>query len=94
MTLPRYFATLLLSIFATMPSGPFGLIATAAAETAKDMLAAQVRTQGVVCDDARRATRDTKRSKPDHEVWVLTCKNATYRVSRYPDMAAKIDRLR
>jgi hypothetical protein len=25
---------------------------------------------------------------------VLTCKNATYRVSRYPDMAAKIDRLR
>jgi hypothetical protein len=94
MTLPRYFATLLFLIFATMPSGRFGLIATAAAETTKDMLAAQVRTQGVACDDPRRATLDTKRSKPDHEVWVLTCKNATYRVSRYPDMAAKIDRLR
>ena len=94
MTLPRSFATLLFLIFATMPSGRFGLIATAAAETAKDMLAAQVRTQGVACDDPRRATRDAKRSKPDHEVWVLTCKNATYRVSRYPDMAAKIDRLR
>jgi hypothetical protein len=94
MTLPRSFAILLFLIFAAMPSGRFGLIATAAAETAKDMLAAQVRTQGVACDDPRRATRDAKRSKPDHEVWVLTCKNATYRVSRYPDMAAKIDRLR
>jgi hypothetical protein len=94
MTAPRHFATLLLLILATMPSGRFGLIATAAAETAKDMLAAQVRTQGIVCDDPRRAIRDAKRSKPDHAVWVLTCKNATYRVSRYPDLAAKIERLR
>lgn len=94
MTAPRYFATLLFLILATMSSGRFGLIATAAAETTKDILAAQVRTQGVVCDDPRRATRDARRSRPDHEVWVLTCKNATYRVSRYPDLAAKIERLR
>jgi hypothetical protein len=38
--------------------------------------------------------RDAKRSKPDHDVWILTCENATYRVSRYPDLAAKIERVR
>jgi hypothetical protein len=38
--------------------------------------------------------RDAKRSKPDHDVWILTCANATYRVSRYPDLAAKVERLR
>ena len=94
MTASRTFATLLLLILATMSSGRFGLIATAAAEPVKDMLAAQIRTQGIACDDPRRAVRDAKRSKPDHEVWVLTCRNATYRVSRYPDMAARIVRLR
>lgn len=79
-----------------MPLGNerFGLIARVVAETVKDMLAAQVRTQGVVCDKPRRAVRDAKRSKPDHDVWILTCENATYRVSRYPDLAAKIERLR
>jgi hypothetical protein len=94
MTAPRYLSTLLFLVLATMPTERFGLIATAAAETTKEMLAAQVRTQGVTCDDPRRATRDARRSRPDYEVWVLTCKNATYRVSRYPDMAAKIKRLR
>jgi hypothetical protein len=94
MTAPRHFLTLLFLILAMMSSGRSGLIATAAAETTMDMLAAQVRTQGVACDNPRRATRDARRSKPDHEVWVLTCGNATYRVSRYPDMAAKVVRLR
>jgi hypothetical protein len=27
-------------------------------------------------------------------VWVLKCSNATYRVSRFPDMAAKVEPLR
>jgi hypothetical protein len=94
MTAPRCFLTLLFLILAMMPSNRFGLIATAAAQTTKDVLAAQLRTQGVACDNPRRATRDARRSKPDHEVWVLTCTNAVYRVSRYPDMAAKIVRLR
>jgi hypothetical protein len=94
MTAPRTFATLLLLALAATPLGRFGLIATATAEPVKDMLAAQIRTQGVACDDPQRAVRDAKRSKPDHEVWVLTCRNATYRVSRYPDMAARIVRLR
>jgi hypothetical protein len=73
---------------------PFSSVAMAAGETPKDILAAQIRSQGIVCDKPQRATRDAKRSKPDLEVWILKCENATYRVSRYPDMAAKVEQLR
>ena len=72
----------------------FCLTAKAVAQTTKDVLAAQIRSQGIVCDKPERATPDPERSKPDHEVWVLTCENATYRISRYPDMAAKVEQLR
>jgi hypothetical protein len=68
--------------------------AQAADETAKEMLAAQIRLQGFACDKALGATRDAKRSKPDYEVWVLRCGNAAYRVGRAPDMAAKVVPLR
>lgn len=63
-------------------------------ETPKDMLAAQIRLQGFTCDKPLGASKDTKRSRPDYAVWVLRCVNATYRVSRYPDMAAKVELLR
>jgi hypothetical protein len=76
-------------------AGRSSFITTAvAAETPQDMLAAQVRAQGVACGKALAAKRDAKRSRPDHEVWTLKCDNATYRVSRYPDMGAKIELLR
>jgi hypothetical protein len=65
----------------------------AAAETPQTMLAAQIRTQGFACDKALGATRDKKRSQPDRAVWVLKCSNATYRVTRAPDMAAKVEPL-
>jgi hypothetical protein len=94
MSAPRYFAIFLFLLLATMPLERSGLIARVVAETVKDMLAAQVRSQGIVCDKPRQATRDAKRSKPDHDVWILTCENAIYRVSRYPDLAAKIERVR
>ncbi|MBR0842683.1 hypothetical protein JQ607_20975 [Bradyrhizobium liaoningense] len=68
-------------------------VAQAAEEMPKDMLAAQIRTQGFACDKAVRATRDAKRSRPDHAVWVLKCSNASYRVSRAPDMAARVQPL-
>ena len=74
--------------------GLIGSSAQAAGEPPRDVLAAQIRTQGVACDKALGAVRDAKRSKPDHEVWVLKCSNAAYRVSRFPDMAAKVERLR
>jgi hypothetical protein len=74
--------------------GLIGSPAQAAGDTPRDMLAAQIRMQGVACDTPLSAVRDAKRSKPDHEVWVLKCSNATYRIGRFPDMAAKVERLR
>jgi len=56
-------------------------------------LVAQVRIQGFVCDKALGAARDSKRSRPDYAVWVLKCGNASYRVSRAPDMLAKVEPL-
>ena len=64
-----------------------------AAETPQTMLSAQIRLQGFTCDKALGAVRDKKRSRPDRAVWVLRCSNATYRVTRAPDMAAKVEAL-
>ena len=64
-----------------------------AAETLQSMLAVQIRAQGFTCDKALRAVRDAKRSRPDHGVWVLKCSNATYRITRSPDLAAKVEPL-
>lgn len=84
----------LLGLTSAIAGQSFASCARAAVDTPKEMLAAQIRSQGIVCDTPKRAVRDAKRSRPDHEVWVLTCENATYRVSRYPDLAAKVERLR
>jgi len=88
-----------LAVFLLVPSSAlmvafFESGARAQDETLKGMLAAQIRSQGIACDNPKNAVRDAKRSRPDHDVWVLTCENATYRVSRYPDLAAKVERLR
>lgn len=75
----------------------FAVLASAVpadAQSPQDDLAAQVRIQGFACDKAQGATRDKRRSKPDYAVWVLKCSNAVYRVSRAPDLAAKIEVLR
>ena len=60
------FAVLVCSLMAPQPS---------MAETPGDMLAAQIRLQSFVCDKAVGAHRDSKRSRPDHAVWVLKCSN-------------------
>ncbi len=91
----RSFLILLSLLLLDLPfQESFSPDARAAGESPKEMLAAQIRSQGVVCDKPQRAVRDAKRSRPDYEVWILTCENATYRVSRYPDLAAKVVRLR
>jgi outer membrane lipoprotein-sorting protein len=82
-------AASILAVFAVLAS-----TVAAHAQQPQDELAAQVRIQGFACDKAQGATRDKKRSRPDYAVWVLKCSNATYRVSRAPDMAAKIVPLR
>jgi hypothetical protein len=66
----------------------------ARAVTVRAVLAAQIRTQGYPCDKPQHARRDAKLSKPDYDVWVLTCQNATYRIGRYPDRAADVEQLR
>src|ERR1700726_890534 len=74
--------------------GLIGSPAQAAGEAPKDVLAAQIGTQDGACDKELTAVRDAKRSKADHPVWVLKCSNATYRISRFPDMAAQVEQLR
>jgi hypothetical protein len=73
--------------------GLIGSSAQAAGELPRDVLAAQIRMQGVACDKPLSAVRDVKRSRPDYAVWVLKCSNAIYRISRAPDMAAKVEQL-
>ncbi|QIG98553.1 MULTISPECIES: hypothetical protein [unclassified Bradyrhizobium] len=65
-----------------------------AEETLEDLLAVQLRAQGYACDKPLKAERDDKLSKPDNEAWTLTCSNATYRVTRVPDLAAKVEVLK
>jgi hypothetical protein len=88
-----FFSIVSILIVDSSGGGLIGLPAHAAGETPKDMLAAQIRIQGAACGKALSAVRDARRSKPDHEVWVLKCSNATYRISRFPDMAAKVEQL-
>jgi len=88
-----FFSIVSILIVDVSGGGLIGSPARAAGETPKDMLAAQIRMQGVACDKPLSAVRDAKRSKPNHEVWVLKCSNATYRISRFPDMAAQVERL-
>ena len=94
MKLSKKALPLLAAIFLALLSNGerFGYIAKA--RTIASVLAAQIRSQGFACDDPQKATRDAKLSKPDYEVWVLTCKNASYRIGRYPDLAAKVEKLK
>ena len=88
-------ASMLLAAAAVFSSPSVRAQQATAAQTDKtqEMLAAQIRMQGFACDKPLGAVRDKKRSRPDHAVWVLRCSNATYRISRAPDMAAKVEPL-
>jgi hypothetical protein len=60
----------------------------------KNLIAAQIRDQGYICEKPISAQRDLARSKPDEAVWVLRCENNSYRVRLVPDMAAHVTRLK
>ena len=62
-------------------------------EDPKQLIAAQVREQGMVCDNPQSAKQEQNQSAPDEDVWTLECENATYRVKLDPDMAATIERI-
>ena len=80
--------SLLLAVAVLLGSPAWGQ--PAAMETPQQMLSAQIRAQGFTCDKSIRARQDMKRSRPDRAVWVLECSNANYRITRAPDMAAKV----
>jgi len=80
------FATIAVSWLSAAPT----IILAAEQETPKDIIAAQFRRQGYACDNPQSAERDRERSKPDEAVWVLHCKEASYRVRLIPDMAARV----
>jgi hypothetical protein len=65
----------------------------AAQETAKELLAIQIRDQGQRCEKPVSAKRDAKHSRADVSVWVLRCEHRSYRMTLTPDMAARIQRL-
>lgn len=90
---PEYCALVLIGLIGLIAPRPV-VAQRMAADSVKGMLAAQIRTQGFACDEALKARRDSKRSRPDLGVWVLQCNNATYRISRAPDMSAKVEPLR
>ena len=60
-------------------------------DDAKSILAAQVRSQGYLCDSPQSARQDVAASRPDEAVWILICEDATYKVHLVPDMAAHIE---
>lgn len=64
-----------------------------AQESAKDIIAAQIRRQGYQCRAPQSAERERAASKPDEAVWLLRCEDATFRVRLVPNLAAKVERV-
>jgi hypothetical protein len=62
-------------------------------ETAKDIVATTVRSQGYSCEHPKRAVRDEAASSPDQAAWVVECANASYWVKYDNDLPAEIRQL-
>jgi hypothetical protein len=85
----------IISVFAvTVVISMSALQSVCAQEPTKNLLAAQIREQGYSCNNPLSAKKDLQRSRPDEAVWVLQCKNATYRLRLVPDMASHIERIK
>jgi hypothetical protein len=65
----------------------------AQSETPANIIAAQIRKQGYVCNNPQPAVRDPQLSKPDLPVWILTCENATYRVRLVGNLTDRVEKL-
>src|ERR1700753_4074432 len=93
MAVNRRFLALVVLLLGAIAAGKgaFTPIPHATAQDITNGIAAQIRTQRYICEPPQQSVRDAKLSGPDHDVWTVKCENATYRYSRYPDMAAKIE---
>ena len=58
---------------------------------AEDVVATQLRAQGIPCTAPYRAEKDKLDSRPDEMAWIVSCKEATYRVTLIPHIGAKVD---
>ena len=66
-------------------------VGTAAQQDPKDIIAAELRSQGFACDKPMSATRETSASRPNETVWIVACENATYRTTLVPNLAAHVE---
>jgi hypothetical protein len=62
-------------------------------QTARDIVATTVRSQGYACEQPKRAVRDPAASSPDQAAWILECGTASYWVRYDNDVPAEIRRL-
>ena len=68
-----------------------GGIATAAAQDQSTTIVAdQVRSQGLTCNNPSSAERIQAESAPNHTVYLLKCEGITYRVVLVPDQGAEV----
>jgi hypothetical protein len=70
-----------------------GFAAGKAQEGPKDIIAAQIRSQGYACNSTQSAERDVAASAANEAVWMLRCQNASYRVTLIPNLAAKVEKV-
>jgi hypothetical protein len=62
-------------------------------EVPAEVIAVQIRKQGYTCEQAQSAVRDREASVPNEAVWILRCRNASYRVRLTPNMAAQVEQI-
>jgi hypothetical protein len=62
-------------------------------ETARDIIATQIRSQGYRCNHPETAARDADASKPDEFAWRLQCGQGSYLVRLIPHIAARVERV-
>ena len=76
-------------VFSLLCSVSYGLCASRS--EAKNIIAIQLRSQGIPCTNPSKATKDTPDSRPDEMAWILICDEATYRVKLIPHLEANVD---
>jgi len=73
--------------------GRLQIAAAEDSETAQDIIATQIRSQGYRCNHPETVVRDADASKPDEYAWRLQCGQRSYLVRLIPHRAAKIERV-
>jgi hypothetical protein len=82
--------TVLLGVLGTLaqflPTAAWSL----SSEEVAEVVAAQLRRQGVACSKPKDALPDLTNSMPHEKAWVLRCDEASYRVTLIPRRRARI----